>query len=152
MITAYVLRNQKYCKISPSIRSLTILLAIASPAILASSFGMGMYANVESIFCYFWGSLMAASLIFCLSGTIQPNSKLTNTVYNLMIFCGRRSYGLYIYHWLAIYLVPILLHPERPTTLTTNDGIVVLLTSITLATFSYKWIEKPFLQLKRYFE
>ena len=64
-------------------------------------------------------------------------------------WCGRRAYGLYLYHFpillLAIHQV------DQPASPAVRALLGVMLT-FGLAAASYTWLEMPFLRLKRHFE
>jgi peptidoglycan/LPS O-acetylase OafA/YrhL len=62
-----------------------------------------------------------------------------------MVWVGRRSYGLYLYHVPIHYLIVAL----WPTESWWWAGPVTLLTGLAVADVSYRWVEMPFLRLKR---
>jgi peptidoglycan/LPS O-acetylase OafA/YrhL len=69
---------------------------------------------------------------------------------------GRYSYGLYVIHYPAYYLVEAYVYkfyPEQFSEAYVKAGIAVagLLITIPLALLSYRFLELPFLRLKRYF-
>lgn len=70
-----------------------------------------------------------------------------------IVYLGKRSYGLYIYHRLAIVFVTFALKrlPEIPSNNLTMFVFSLLLTII-FSIISYKAIEIPFLVLKRKYE
>ena len=71
----------------------------------------------------------------------------------ILVHLGRRSYGLYLYHFAAIGSVDFLLHrlfghQERPF-----PSFCLGLAATWLAAYaSYRWLEAPFLRLKHRFE
>jgi len=67
-----------------------------------------------------------------------------------IVFLGRISFGLYVYHLLAIGFVSALL-PSLPGNYGTRFLFALALT-IALATVSYFVLERPFLTLKKRFE
>jgi peptidoglycan/LPS O-acetylase OafA/YrhL len=67
------------------------------------------------------------------------------------VYLGRISYGLYVFHVLAIHFV-FLVTPNRlalPFPRFLLQGPVSLALCILLASASYRWLETPFLRLKR---
>ncbi len=70
-----------------------------------------------------------------------------------LVYLGIRSYGLYLYHLLGIELSVYLLDK---TTFASNNGLVSFLFALGITIFvtilSYKFIEKPFLKLKKKYE
>jgi peptidoglycan/LPS O-acetylase OafA/YrhL len=84
--------------------------------------------------------LLAGFLSFPASATPRP-----------LIYLGKISYGLYVYHALFMYLVPKHLGRWLPH-IPGSDVIVIFLATVATAAFSYQFIEKPFLKLKSRFE
>ncbi len=70
-----------------------------------------------------------------------------------LVYLGKRSYGLYLYHFLGIELSAYLL---GKTSFTSNNGLISFLFALGFTIFvtilSYKFIEKPFLKLKKRYE
>ncbi len=74
----------------------------------------------------------------------------------VLIYLGRISYGLYVFHEGALYLAqwttaPLKLRPASVVRMLTVD-MLALLICIPLAHLSYQYFEKPFLKLKQRFE
>ncbi len=67
-----------------------------------------------------------------------------------LVFLGKISYGLYVYHYLALFLARQLLGALRPAIYPAFVSLGLLLT-ITMAIVSYFLLERPFLHLKRRF-
>ncbi|MEO6002628.1 MAG: acyltransferase [Opitutus sp.] len=65
-----------------------------------------------------------------------------------MVFVGRISYGLYLFHLPVFYMVEKLM----PTASLPVRLGVKLVMSLAIAAMSYRWVERRFLQLKRLFE
>ena len=63
-----------------------------------------------------------------------------------LVYLGRISYGLYVFHLLVMELV------GAAHLITVVSIPLELAATIALASFSYQWIEMPFLRLKRRFE
>jgi len=79
--------------------------------------------------------------------------KLSN--YPAISFLGRYTYGLYVLHFVSIYLVGKLfeyLQWKNLLNLLISETIISLLLSIVLAYCSYHLFEKPFLNLKLKFQ
>jgi peptidoglycan/LPS O-acetylase OafA/YrhL len=68
-----------------------------------------------------------------------------------LVYLGKISYGLYVFHALAMHLVwsiPPTWHLRAPGI----DLVSVFVITLMLAALSYRYLERPFLQLKRRFE
>jgi len=98
-----------------------------------------------------WGGLFSAFIGIAVAGNDFLNIKSTNIISKL----GKYTYGLYLYHtivinaWLLLY---------RKAGISLNDCfpaisfcLVSFATTIFSSIASYKYFEKPFLRLKRYF-
>ena len=98
--------------------------------------------------------LVAAGAAMMLLATLRDDARATFLASPTMTYLGRISYGLYVYHFLAIKL---LLHWIGPAA--TEDPLLALLVlpsgalamTVALAALSYRYIETPFLNLKRRF-
>ena len=70
-------------------------------------------------------------------------SRITNPI---LVYLGRISYGLYVYHVLALALVSFLFVKYSPV----HAGAGLALTML-MAAASFRWLEEPFLKLKKRF-
>lgn len=93
-----------------------------------------------------FGLLYFALIAFCIKAAQSNwfNRFLTTSV---MQFLGKISYGLYIWHVLAMLLLD---HYLKSINLAIDFGLLVVLTVI-ISTLSFYWLETPFLKLKKYF-
>jgi peptidoglycan/LPS O-acetylase OafA/YrhL len=74
--------------------------------------------------------------------TLSPDSSLSRVLRNsIVVWIGRRSYGLYLWHWPVYELCRLL--PEPLILISAIAG------SFIVAALSYRFIESPFLRLKR---
>ncbi len=85
----------------------------------------------------------------------------SGTVPRWLIYLGKISYGLYVFHIWALSLASYLIASiagismqkgEMPMKVVIAKDALGLLLSIAMAALSYKLLEKPFLRLKRRFE
>lgn len=67
---------------------------------------------------------------------------------NLLKKLGEISYGIYVYHLLAIYLVAHLGITHQNTFL---SYLLIIIITLLIATLSYQYLEKPFLKMKKRF-
>ena len=64
-----------------------------------------------------------------------------------LVFFGKRSYGLYLFHFLGIYIGTKLYEDNLYVSF-----IVSLTATMLISIFSYRFIEGPFLKLKKKYE
>jgi peptidoglycan/LPS O-acetylase OafA/YrhL len=69
--------------------------------------------------------------------------------FKLLAWLGKISYGLYLYHMIAIFLV-LRIFPKNPDWVLLQWGLIVLLT-VAMSHFSFHYIETYFLRLKHRF-
>lgn len=72
---------------------------------------------------------------------------------------GKYSYGIYVYHLILFAYLDVPMRKTLSAHMTSNKDIDVVLSgvlcfvlTVVVAYVSYRWYEKPFLRLKRYFE
>ena len=70
-----------------------------------------------------------------------------------LVYLGRISYGLYVFHLLALTIMSKLLFiPIIGVPLNFERRLIsAFVLTVVLATASYKWLEQPFLRLKKRF-
>ncbi|MGH9678146.1 MAG: acyltransferase family protein, partial [Candidatus Acidiferrum sp.] len=69
-----------------------------------------------------------------------------------LIYLGQISYGLYIFHELGLLLTRLALAPYMQTVRGfCAYWLLALALTIAMAAISYRWLEQPFLRLKRRF-
>jgi peptidoglycan/LPS O-acetylase OafA/YrhL len=82
-------------------------------------------------------------------------SSLSLTIKNILLYLGRISYGLYVYHMIALALILMLFSATKESVESTSASSLVFLGSfgltVALASLSYRYLEKPFLKLKSAF-
>jgi peptidoglycan/LPS O-acetylase OafA/YrhL len=64
-----------------------------------------------------------------------------------LVWIGRISYGLYLWHWPVRWFV----YPKNGLPASVGQLLIVVVLSLSLTTFSYYFVEKPFLRLKKRF-
>ncbi|WP_298267859.1 acyltransferase [Geobacter sp.] len=124
------------------------LCRILLPAIgwggIMCSLGLG---HVYDPFTYFYGILLVAifsmALVVSAVSTWAPRTQavLSSPVF---VWFGKRSYGLYLWHYTINMLLKIEHHGIGRTLL--SAGIALVMTEV-----SYRCVERPFLALKRKF-
>lgn len=99
-------------------------------------------------------SVTAVASIVLLIAVLQSDARLLRfPPFSWLVYLGRISYGLYVFHLLAIALAgQVLIIPLLG--IQANFEIRLLLAfvlTVLLATISYVWLEQPFLKLKERF-
>jgi peptidoglycan/LPS O-acetylase OafA/YrhL len=89
--------------------------------------------------------LAAAGCVAILFGSFAPDARRTS---GILVYLGKISYGLYVYHVAAIRIVQKVWPSLRgPFVL-----LIAFALTVTLAALSYRYLETPFLRLKNRFE
>jgi peptidoglycan/LPS O-acetylase OafA/YrhL len=103
-------------------------------------FKLNLFKHYAFGICYFGLIAISAS---------NSERSLFNRVLSLsfMQYLGKVSYGIYVWHVFALDLVNNLLFTRS---ILVNFGLVLLIT-IVISALSYKFLELPFLNLKKYF-
>jgi peptidoglycan/LPS O-acetylase OafA/YrhL len=92
-------------------------------------------------------SLGGVAIFLCVLGAAQDG--LPFLKYAWLVYFGKISYGLYAYHFLGLQLSHHLLtryHNAHSWTLSWLCGLAI---TFSLAVVSFRWLESPFLRLKR---
>jgi peptidoglycan/LPS O-acetylase OafA/YrhL len=102
------------------------------------------------ILSYLLAGLSTSMILFSILSS-RPLSAFFSK--KLFVFLGKRSYGLYLFHLLSLDVVAYTLYrvPQLPSGLVLSF-IYCLTFTIVVSIISYKFIETPFLKLKRRFE
>ena len=104
--------------------------------LLAARFsGSLIYINIASFPIIVSGSVMMLLAVL--------GSRLTNPI---LVYLGRISYGLYVWHMLSLAIVAQFLKIYRPTYAVCGLALTILISAI-----SYRLLEQPFLKLKKRF-
>ncbi|CAA2142160.1 acyltransferase family protein [Hyphomicrobium sp. ghe19] len=81
-----------------------------------------------------------------IAGCMSQNVLLTRLLsYRPLVFVGLISYSLYLWHWPLLALASYRL--ERP--LDAGEASLIVLISVAVAIFSWRWIERPFRSSRR---
>ncbi|HVX00459.1 MAG TPA: acyltransferase [Candidatus Babeliaceae bacterium] len=96
-------------------------------------------------------------LVFCLSSQQVPI--LTGLVSNRILrWMGKYSYGLYVYHYIIFNILEFKMRPFLSVTMGNEFfigliiGVFTLCLSLIVSYLSFRYLESPFLTLKKFFE
>jgi peptidoglycan/LPS O-acetylase OafA/YrhL len=109
------------------------------------------YPSWTDLFLYRYGGFTLVSLAVALSLIVvvlyPPKFALLVLKFRPLVWIGRISYGLYLWHWTVYWF--IYLKQALPTS--TEQLVVMVVLSLSLPALSYHFVEKPFLRLKKRF-
>ncbi len=157
---AYWVLNYKKQLMQLKIFEFKFQLAILSLLLIYLSIGDKMipWPHVRTIFhALFSKDLLGFVVVpmlylYLILNTSLNEKSIINTENKILNYLGNISYGLYIYHMLAIYAIEMLLrklyfHPGSPVFAFVFLFLVFIL-NIAIASFSYKYIESKLLRFR----
>jgi peptidoglycan/LPS O-acetylase OafA/YrhL len=118
--------------------------ALGLGAITAVAALKDAYSGYAALLTYPIVALSVASITGAMLG-----SKLKTLQHPVLVYLGRISYGLYVFHVLAIRVLDVALPGGGVRTLIRIGG--AFLSTVLMAAISYQALEKPFLRLKQRF-
>ena len=108
-------------------------------------------APLNASFLYLFGgyTLVELSIALILSLVIMwpPKFALLVLKFAPLVWIGRISYGLYLWHWSVRWFV----YPKNGLPASVVQPLIVVVLSLLLPALSYHFVEKPFLRLKKRF-
>ena len=147
-----VLLNGRIPKIHPAIR---VTLFLAGITLLGLSTGWFRVLRdglpvVDGLLGYGCGTIAGAFLFFSFLGAPQDGLKFLTV--RPLVYVGRISYGLYVVHQFVLEAVKVTLYKLMGHCPVGLRFFLAILPTVILAAVSYRWLESPFLLLKRRFE
>jgi peptidoglycan/LPS O-acetylase OafA/YrhL len=139
----YFLKGQ-IPRLSPGVRGALLVLGLLGIVICG---GCGAGSGALAFVTYPAATLASVSLLV---GTLGCDLSSTPAWFRRpLVYLGRISYGLYVFHGLsfAVILTIIPLHHPSLAQFLMQIGTILLLT-VLLASLSYRFLESPFLRLK----
>lgn len=126
------------------------ILFICSVILFLWISGIVITSMSDEVYSIFFGLI-----IFSLSTSPKPFYLIENKVFN---FLGSISYGLYVYHWIIIvffiYILKLFIPNYKEEMMLFNIYLYALTITFTIliSYFSFRYLEKPLLQIKKKFE
>lgn len=146
-LLAFVLRGRTF-NLNTGYRLLLCGLALAGWLLVARYLSKD---GPTSIISYAVSALASVSLLVAF---LTTNSQLLyRPAFTWLVYLGRISYGLYVFHLFALTLMSeLLVIPVLQIQLNFERRLLFsFLLTVILAVVSYKWLEQPFLRLKKRF-
>jgi peptidoglycan/LPS O-acetylase OafA/YrhL len=112
-----------------------------------SDFNQPDTAPMTVVLAYILIALGAGAFIFAAFGLRE-----SWFVHPWLVYLGRISYGLYIFHATVLTMLAVLLQGLPPLTRWPLYPILGLVITVAVAATSYQWFESPFLRLKSHFQ
>jgi peptidoglycan/LPS O-acetylase OafA/YrhL len=155
-ILAYYHGKIKYVP-SSSMRIIILTIGLSLPVSYLYFYDIASFSGYESLLFY---PVVAFACTIILSAIIKENIhvKTQSSLGRFLVHLGRISYGLYVYHVLSISIVNTYYSHIQNYIFGnfTLPSIVIkfvlsLALTIILADLTYRWLEAPFLSLKKKF-
>ena len=137
--------EEHFCFVWPLL--LTLLVVAALPAIVVLLVVLVVPHRLPEVWLTGLRSIPGLLSVVVVSGVIlAPRSWTARSLsWSPLTWMGRRSYGLYLYHFA---ILSVFLHQVPYPASETIRGLAGMAVSILAAAASYRWLEKPFLRLK----
>jgi peptidoglycan/LPS O-acetylase OafA/YrhL len=131
----------------------TVVRVLLGGAALAMFLLVAKYLGQDGPSSVITYTATALASVMLLLAALQTDARfLRMPAFSWLVYLGRISYGLYVVHLLALALVPKFLIIYLGIPLGFGGRVLLsLLLTVLLAAISYKWLEQPFLRLKRRF-
>lgn len=117
----------------------TLLLVL----ICASSFQLVYTSRLSSITYLFAASIFSLLLVVA----TYDNWEFKGA--KLLVYTGKRSFGLYVFHWPVLYYTKVVFGEDL---LTIGSASIVLVTTLALTELSYRYLETPFMRARIRFQ
>jgi peptidoglycan/LPS O-acetylase OafA/YrhL len=139
------------------LRKTTLLVAALCPATLLLWFGDRCWAGKPSLVFYPTVAVSCVAILVAIyRGGNAPVPETASRLSKILVYLGRISYGLYVFHVLGIQLSQFLIQGAGGSA--THKSLMFVLRFVLaggvtfgLAALSYSWLETPFLRLKARF-
>ncbi len=145
-LTALALHQRRF-ELSPARRALLGGAGVATVVVVARYFDFEGSRWDPMVIC---PAVAAASVgILLATLAIDPRKRLLAKA--PVVYLGRISYGLYVFHAFGLALAASWINSSSPIVELGGRSGVALALTLLLAAASYQWLERPFLRLKERF-
>ena len=127
---------------SPNRRARRLLALVSVPAVIALFVAFGRASGTSALYYRGGSALFAVLVAVVIAGALQPGPLGAVLSIQPLVWIGRISYGLYLWHWVIdVWLVPSRTH-LGPNAL----NLLRLAVTFAAATASYLLVERPIRQ------
>ena len=131
----------------------TVLRVLLAGAAVATFLLVAKFLHQDGPTSVITYTATALASVMLLLAVLQTDAQfLTRPAFSWLVYLGRISYGLYVVHLLALALVPKILIVNLGIPVNYELRVVLSFAlTVLLAAVSYRWLEQPFLRLKKRF-
>jgi len=137
------IRNARKSKLATSVVLVALLVYVL--------FFREIYTSEEMrFFSYLASAFILPSALYISRGVTYNNLSNLNRV---LAYVGRRSYGCYLFHW-SVWTVMVgkEIGFEKSEGFSILGLVIGMLTTVLISSFSYRYLELPFLRLRKRFQ
>jgi peptidoglycan/LPS O-acetylase OafA/YrhL len=131
-----------------------IINVLFHPIVEISAYALGFGGWLLGIiFPYFTDEIYSLLFAIIIVNSAVNTKKIIDIENFFLNKIGKISYGIYVFHWLIIYLVIVLLSKLELNNLVFQSLLYLLVLTLTIliSHFSFHYFEIKFIRLKRYF-
>ncbi len=149
ILLAVILHGRATFRVGRAARLLLLMTGISAWLIVGLCCGLldPVPTLLGGMFGYPLMSLGGVAIFLSVLGAAQDGLPFLKN--SGLVYFGKISYGLYAYHFLGLQLSHQLLTRYHHTHTWTLSWVCALAITFCLAVISFKWLESPFLRLKR---
>ena len=149
VLLAAILHGRATFRVGRAARLLLLMAGISMWLIVGLRCGLldPVPTLLGGMFGYPLMSLGGVAIFLCVLGAAQDGFPFLK--YSWLVYFGKISYGLYAYHFLGTQLSHHLLTRYHHAHSWTLSWVLGLAITFSLAMVSFRWLESPFLRLKR---
>lgn len=149
ILLAAILHGRATFRVGLTARLLLLMAGISAWLIVGLRCGLldPVPTLLGGMFGYPLMSLGGVAIFLSVLGAAQDGFPFLK--YSWLVYFGKISYGLYAYHFLGLQLAHHVLTRYHHAHSWTLSWLLALAITVSLAMVSFRWLESPFLRLKR---